>query len=125
MSTADDASSTTVRTEPDIGVRPYYLTRGRTRTDRPLGVEVLVQTTERGHDLLDQLLFEQHAIASVCAQPASVAEIAARVRVPLGVARVLVADMAAAALVQIHDTPARIEDDISLIQRLIHGVREL
>jgi hypothetical protein len=147
MSTADDASrradgphiaapsdsrsprgatsSTTFRAEPDIGVRPYYLTRGRTRTDRPLGVEVLVQTTARGHELHDRLLFEQHAIASVCASPVSVAEVAARVQVPLGVARVLIADMAAASLVEIHDTPARVEDDVSLIQRLIHGVREL
>ena len=126
MSTADDSSSSTVvRAEPDIGVRPYYVTRGRTRTDRILGIEVLVQTTDHGRESLDQLKFEQHDIAAVCAQPVSVAEIAARVRVPLGVARVLIADMAAASLLDIHDTPARIEDDISLIQRLIHGVREL
>jgi hypothetical protein len=111
--------------EPDIGVRPYFVTRGRTRTDRALGIEVLVQTTERGREVLDRLMFEQHAIASVCIQPISVAEVAARVRVPLGVARVLIADLAADSLLDIHDTPARIEDDISLIQRLIHGVREL
>ena len=126
MSTADDSSSSTVvRAEPDIGVRPYYVTRGRTRTDRILGIEVLVQTTDHGRASLDHLKFEQHDIAAVCSQPVSVAEIAARVRVPLGVARVLIADMAAASLLDIHDTPARIEDDISLIQRLIHGVREL
>ena len=126
MSTADDpSSSTAVHAEPDIGVRPYYLTRGRTRTDRQLGVEVLVQTSPKGRALLHRLVFEQHAIALLCTTPISVAEVAARLRVPLGVARVLIADMAAVSLVDTHDTPARIEDDISLIQRLIHGVREL
>jgi hypothetical protein len=111
--------------EPDIGVRPYFVTRGRTRTDRPLGIETLVETTPKGREVLDGLRFEQHAIALVCAEPVSVAEVAARVRVPIGVARVLVLDLAGNGLVKVHDAPTRIEDDISLIQRLIHGVREL
>ena len=120
-----DAASTRVVVEPDIGVRPYLVTRGRTRTDRPLGLEALVQTTDRGRRGVGLLKFEQRAIALVCDRPTSVAEIAARVRVPLGVARVLVADLTDAGLVQVHAAPDRIEDDISLIQRLIHGVRAL
>ncbi len=119
------AAATQVAIEPDIGVRPYFVTRGRTRTDRPLGLEALVETTDRGRSCVDLLKFEQHAIALVCDRPTSVAEIAARVRVPLGVARVLVADLTDAGLVQVHAAPDRIEDDISLIQRLIHGVRAL
>lgn len=111
---------------PDIGVRPYFVTGGRTRTDRPLGVETLVRTTDQGRDARATLRFEPHAIASVCdGDGTSVAEVAARVGVPLGVARVLIADLADAGLVDVIDAPARIEDDISLIQRLIHGVRAL
>ena len=121
--TATAAVSETL--EPDIGVRPYYVTRGRTRTDRPLGIEAIVQSTARGLAALDGLHFEQHAIVLACEHPASLAEVAARLRLPLGVARVLVADLAGTGLLQVHDAPARIEDDISLIQRLIHGVRAL
>lgn len=111
---------------PDIGVRPYFLTGGRTRTARPLGVETLVRTTDEGRDALGTLRFERRSIAAMCdGDGVSVAEVAARVGVPLGVARVLVADLADAGIVDVHDAPARIEDDISLIQRLIHGVRAL
>jgi hypothetical protein len=119
------ASSTITPVEPDVGVRPYYVTRGRTRTDRPLGIEVLVQTSAFGLQQLGRLRFEQQAIAAICRSPVSVAEVAARADLPLGVVRVLIADMAGASLLDIHDTPTRIQDDISLIQRLIHGVREL
>lgn len=109
----------------DAGVRPYFLTGGRTRVDRPLHMEALVQTTARGRDVLHALQFEQRAIAVLCEHAVSVAEVAARVRVPLGVASVLISDLAGLGILQIHDAPVRVEDDIALIQRLIHGVRAL
>jgi hypothetical protein len=109
----------------DVGVRPYFMTGGRTRTDRPLHMEALVQTTARGRDNQPVLQFEQRTIAALCEHPMSVAEVAARVRVPLGVAGILVSDMAGLGLLQIHDAPVSVHDDIALIQRLIHGVRAL
>jgi hypothetical protein len=119
------ASSAPLPGPADVGVRPYYLTGGRTRTDRALSMEALVQTTARGRDGQHILQYEQRAIAAVCERAVSVAEVAARIRVPLGVAGILISDMAGLGLLQIHDAPVRIEDDISLIQRLIHGVRAL
>ena len=109
----------------DVGVRPYLLTRGRTRSDRPIKLEALVQTTAYGRDSQSTLHFEHRAIARLCERAVSVAEVAARIDVPLGVARVLIVDLAAEGILQIHDVPDRIEDDIPLIQRLIHGVRAL
>lgn len=110
---------------PDAGVRPYYVTRGRTRTDRPLGIQALVQQLPGVRDPIKRLTFELREIALVCSQPTSLAEVAARVGLPIGVVRVLVADLVDADVLQVHDTPERVQDDISLIQRLIHGVRAL
>lgn len=115
---------------PDIGVRPYFVTGGRTRTARLLGVEALVETTDAGRharrDGAPSIRFEAAAIVDVCdGRAISVAEVASLVGVPLGVARVLVSDLADDALVTVHDAPTRPEDDIPLLQRLIHGVRAL
>lgn len=110
---------------PTVAARPYFVTSGRTRTTRPLGIEALAERTEKGEHELADLQFEQYDIAQLCSRAISVAEIAARADMPLGVARVLVADMASGGLLHIHDVPERIADDISLIQRLIHGVRAL
>ena len=69
------------------------------------------------------LQFEHAAILDVCRQPISVAEVAARIGVPLGVAQILVGDLADAGLVRVHEatpnaTPA-------LLLRMIDAVRAL
>jgi hypothetical protein len=113
----DDTSSS--------AVRPYFLTGGRTQTDRPISIEALVQLSPHGERAVGSLQFERRALAGVVRSPISVAEVAARIGVPLGVARVLVADMAAESLVVLHEASTRMQDDIALITRLIHGVRTL
>ena len=114
----DDESSSSA-------VRPYFLTGGRTQTDRPISIEALVQLSPHGERAIGSLHFERRALADVVRSPISVAEVAARIGVPLGVARVLVADMAAESLVVLHEASTRMQDDIALITRLIHGVRTL
>ena len=72
----------------------YALTRGRTRsTGRDLPWETLVTTTTSGAASLPKLQFEHAHIVNLCRHPVSVAEVAAELRVPLGVARVLVSDL--------------------------------
>ena len=110
---------------PTALVRPYYLTGGRTRTHRPVAIEALVTLSELGQRLLPTLRLERLAIANACLRPTSVAEIAARTSLHLGVVRVLMADMAAEELVTTSDAPVGVADDIDLITRLIHGVRAL
>ena len=108
-------------------VRPYALTGGRTRS-RPvdLPLETLVTTTDHGHGALPSLQFERRSIATLCQEPVSVAEVAARVGVPLGVARVLVGDMTDEGHLQVH-LPA--EDggrpDVVLLERVLEGLRGL
>jgi hypothetical protein len=65
---------------------------------------------------------EHHVALGLCQEPRSVAELAARVGVPLGVARVLVGDLAAAGAVAVHraDGP-----DLDLMRRVLSGLKRL
>ncbi len=112
-------------TPAEVGVRPYLLTRGRTRANRAIAVEALVETTDRGRAARYQLRFEEQAITVACETVASLAEVAAVARIPIGVARVLVADLTEQGIVCVYEAPARVADDVELIARLIRGVRAL
>jgi hypothetical protein len=107
-------------------VRPYAITGGRLRLDQEeLEVEALVTTTSVGTDVW-RLSFERRSIALLCRDVLSVAEIAAKLRLPLGVVRLLVSDMAEQGLVELH-RPAQFDDrpDLSLLERVLYGLRQL
>jgi len=112
--------------ERDPGeVRPYALTGGRTRpADPDLAVEALVATTPLGEARGGDLRLEWRWVVTLCRELLSVAEVAARLDVPLGVARVLVADLAAAGLVAVHGLPGENGDrpDPSLLARILAGL---
>lgn len=107
-------------------VRPYVLTRGRTRpgqADLPLDAPVLAVA---GVDARQAETPEGHAIVELTRHALSIAELAGRLRLPLGVSRVLVADLAAAGLVTVR--VPRAEDahtDVNLLERLLDGIRAL
>ena len=103
-------------------VRPFVITGGRTRhATIHLRVEALVVST--GTLPARELQFEHAAIVEVCTSPISVAEVAARVGIPLGVAQILVGDLAEAGLVQVHE--ARQAATPALLLRMIDAVRAL
>ena len=121
---------------PDLGdrnpgqVRPYAITGGRTRPVRAdLAIEALVSTTALGRRVArDRLGAEWRPIALLCEELVSVAEIASRLEVPLGVARVLVADMAEVGLVVVHQrdpSEPGAAADRALLQRVLAGLRSL
>jgi len=113
-------------TVDDVGVRPYFLTQGRTRAaDGRIGFETLVITTVRGFGALGRVGPEQRQIIALATGPVSVAEISAKLRVPIGVARVLTGDLAGDGLLELHVAPLAPNKDITLIARLINGVRAL
>lgn len=109
--------------EPDEDlVRPFVITGGRTRhATVQLRVEALVVAT--GAAPARPLQFEHARIVETCRSPISVAEVAARVGVPLGVAQILVGDLAEAGLVQVHE--ARQVATPALLLRMIDAVRAL
>jgi hypothetical protein len=67
---------------------------------------------------------EMRAIVALCGDPVSVAEISARLRLHLGVTRILVGDLRAAGQLDVHvldnETP-----DPETIMRVIRGLRAI
>ncbi|MFJ1802329.1 DUF742 domain-containing protein [Streptomyces sp. NPDC088180] len=109
-------------------VRPYAMTGGRTRPRYQLAIEALVSTTADLSRLQGQLP-EHQRICRLCIEIKSVAEISALLSIPLGVARILVADLAEAGLVAIHqpggDEAAGGQPDVTLLERVLSGLRKL
>ena len=83
-------------------VRPYTWTRGRTKSGFDLAIETLVSTSRKGRDQIGILQVEHRAVAELCEQARSVAEVAALLSLPLGVAQVLLGDMAGLGIVTVH-----------------------
>jgi hypothetical protein len=104
-------------------VRPYVYTRGRTRSAFELSIETLVSAAVQAAP--PGLNAAHHAVLGLCREPRSVAELAARAGVPLGVARVLVGDLAAAGAVAIHRSVGAAGPDLALMQRVLSGLRKL
>ncbi|WP_328331830.1 MULTISPECIES: DUF742 domain-containing protein [unclassified Streptomyces] len=109
-------------------VRPYAMTGGRTRPRYQLAIEALVSTTAEPSQLQGQLP-EHQRICRLCVEIKSVAEISALLTIPLGVARILVADLAEAGLVAIHqpggDDAVGGQPDVTLLERVLSGLRKL
>jgi hypothetical protein len=109
-------------------VRPYAMTGGRTRPRYQLAIEALVHTMAAPGQLHGQMP-EHQRICQLCREIKSVAEISALLTIPLGVARILVADLAEAGLVAIHqpggDAAAGGQPDVTLLERVLSGLRKL
>ena len=115
------------RSEPSW-VRPYTLTAGRTSASIALPLEAPIEAFESAshHNWLPNDV--RGEIVKLCATRPSVAEIAARLDVPLGVARVLVSDLVEEGylrvLTTLHDT-STLEERRELIGRTLRGLRTL
>ncbi|MGH8964912.1 MAG: DUF742 domain-containing protein [Actinomycetes bacterium] len=108
-------------------VRPYAWTRGRTKSGLDLAIEALISTSQRGRDQMGLLQVEHRAVAELCEQTRSVAEVAALLSIPLGVARVLLGDMVGLNLVTVHQTTSSSGEapDLALMERVLSGLRRL
>ncbi|MBD0736407.1 DUF742 domain-containing protein [Streptomyces sp. NPDC088197] len=115
-------------------VRPYALTGGRTRFGHVLMVETFVATVDgpgeqlaltRG-DWAERVMPELRAIVELCRRMRSVAEISALLRMPLGVVRVLISDLADQGRIRVYGTghgPG--SPDRALLERVLSGLRRL
>jgi hypothetical protein len=110
-------------------VRPYTVTGGRTRPSGvQLPMEALVQLT--GDTMPEGLQLERRAIVQLCFdRTLSIAEIAAHLSLPLGVVRVLVADLAQDGVLVVHTgtynaaTPSA--DNLDLLASVLDGISKL
>jgi hypothetical protein len=109
--------------EQTTRLRPFVITSGRVDAPDPdIGMET--QVTAHPGAAPARLPPEKRAIVALCAQPLSVAEISARLRLHLGVTRILVGDLRAAGQLDVHvlenDFP-----DPETIMRVIRGLRAI
>jgi hypothetical protein len=107
-------------------VRPYVLTRGRTRSKFELAVETLVSAVPMAvGDPGPHAAPTTDAILALCREPRSVAEVAAMLGLPLGVARVLLGDLAASGALAVHASTGTAGPDLALLERVLGGLRRL
>ncbi len=115
-------------------VRPYALTGGRTRFGHVLLVETFVATIDAPEERLEltsgglasAVMPELRAIVELCRRMRSVAEISALLRIPLGVVRVLLSDLADQGKIRVYGTghgPGA--PDRALLERVLSGLRRL
>ena len=107
-------------------VRPYAVTGGRTKPRYDLAIEALVTAAPYPPRDVSVLTPEYRAIMDLCHSARSVAEVSALLRLPLGVARVLIADMCLEGLLRLHQSrPAGAQPDLRLLERVLSGLRNL
>ncbi|QNP75727.1 DUF742 domain-containing protein [Streptomyces roseirectus] len=116
-------------------VRPYSLTGGRTRFGHVLLVETFVAALEAPEEHKEltsrqdpRVLPELAAIVELCRRMRTVAEIAALLRMPLGVVRVLLSDLADQGKIRVHGTGTAHgtgRPDRALLERVLSGLRRL
>ena len=116
-----------VSTGPRL-VRPYALTSGRTESVVDLPIEATFEVLPSGRtaswpegDLSGQIL-------DLCAAKESVAEVSAKMHIPLGVARVLLGDLVTAGHLKTRTTISEnttSDERRELIERTLSGLRAL
>jgi hypothetical protein len=113
--------------DPDVSLlRPYLLTSGRAQPiDHTLEIEAQVLTSLLGAASHPKLTFEHREIVSLCRTTKSVAEVAALLGLHIGVARVLVADLAGLGYVVLRRPDTRPSQDLDIIERVIRGLEAI
>jgi hypothetical protein len=89
--------------DPRPLVRPYTRTGGRTKPVHSLELETLLSFSPAWQVDLQTLRADHRAICVACHTPQSTAELAVYLGLPLGAARVLIADVVDLGLVQVHE----------------------
>jgi hypothetical protein len=110
-------------------VRPYAVTGGRTE---PADGEVLdlitIVVAGQGSMDSDPIEFspEHRRIVSLCRNPATVADVASDTALPLGVVRVLLADLIQSGRIKVlRQRPTGQQPSTDLLREVLHGLRAL
>ncbi|AYA26200.1 Protein of unknown function [Rhodococcus rhodochrous J3] len=107
-------------------VRPFVRSGGRTRAEVELPLEVLVSAVPSAMGSESGPAMDEHRLVlALCAQPRSIMEIAALAQIPLGVARVLVGDLAATGEITVHRTADKVGPNVELLERVLTGLNHL
>ena len=108
-----------------LRVRPYAITGGRTRAATDVPIEAIVYRTPLGEQSQSRLSLERGQILDLLATPQSAAEISARLRLPLGVARVVLGDLVDEGYLALNTRSASGRPDLRLLERVLDGLQAL
>jgi hypothetical protein len=108
-----------------LRVRPYAITGGRTRAATEVPIEAIVYRTPKGEKAVASMSMERRQILDLLSSPQSAAEISGRLRLPLGVARVVVGDLVDEGFVALNTRSATGRPDLRLLERVLDGLQAL
>jgi uncharacterized protein DUF742 len=107
-------------------VRPYALTRGRTRPQgAAFDLMATVAATGRAPSDVRRLSPEHREIIKLCRAPVPVADVAADLGVPLGVVRVLLGDLRDEGVITVINTPSTGQVREGVLRDVLNGLRAL
>ncbi|WP_165984668.1 DUF742 domain-containing protein [Streptomyces sp. YIM 98790] len=106
-------------------VRPYTVSNGRTRPTAAFDLLTLVMATGRGrsHNYLGP---DHSEVLGLCKNPITVAEIAAHIKMPAAVTKVLLSDLVDSGAVTTREpvVPRHDSTDRDLLEAVLHGLRK-
>lgn len=106
-------------------VRPYQVTGGRTRPAR-YDLDLITLVVAVDPESHARLVEPEHAqVLRACAYPQSVAEVAARLDLPLGVVKVLIGDLIQWGLLIFRSSWLPVTPDLEMMQKVLDGIRNL
>lgn len=114
--------------KPGTHYRPYLMTGGRTGGGASgVAIETVLVRDQAVIPRQQAWSNELAMIVAACDQPVAVAEVAARVGLPIGVVQVLSGDLVTAGVLlrSASSSSMSLADDVLFIERLIHGVAAL
>jgi hypothetical protein len=110
-------------------VRPYAVTGGRTEPGDGDAVTLLTVLVATGRPLPDddpaRLAPEHHRLLSLCSRQMTLADLAADTALPLGVVRVLVADLTELGAITVVAQRSADQQSGNVLQEILNGLRAL
>ncbi len=103
-------------------VRPYLLTGGRTTSEKAeVAIDATLRTTTSGRSVRGVRSVEERLLLDLCREPRPLAQVTAELELPLGVVRVLAADLVGEG--HLTTVAVREGDDLDLLERLLVGLK--
>ena len=107
-------------------VRPYAITGGRTgEAGFDLALETQVVATAKGQEFRNRYRWEAGKAISASEQPVAMVEIASKLDVPIGVARVVVADLVEDGALELVESAMPATSYTELLEKVLDGLRNL
>jgi hypothetical protein len=121
-----DAETDDTEVDETSAVRPYAVTGGRTRSSSDLPIEALVQSLRAPAPGMTN---ETVKILDLTATEfLSIAELSAHVKLPVGIVRVIVSDLADEGKVRIHgiaNGQSGLATSLSVLESVLNGISSL